>query len=293
MKKPTEGSFVSKSEDLAGDKNTVPTKIAEVEKILPSQSINQNTPKLAYFIRPKPWPDEPPKHTEHNLRSSLEETRKLTYGENEDEASKDGEVYPGSNRQQERSVGQICFFLVTNQALQWNHHRSMSSSSRAVADIEASSPATTSHRQLPHLTRRYRRHLRFWVCPSVQAEDVHRFRDFDFWVAEEEEDLGNWFVKEEQQGISEKKWEFLGQLRSKNGNKEFNGLTPNPISNAAFLCFQKLASWITNWRAGSKHNCAAFATSDQQLSWAVGELVNQILGQLFNSWITSWQLDHH
>ncbi|KAK2634440.1 hypothetical protein Ddye_029232 [Dipteronia dyeriana] len=82
--------------------------------ILPNQWPNK-PPKLPYFIRPKPWLDGPSKHTEHYLRSSLKETRKLTYGEDEYEATKDGKVSPGSNRQKKESVGQIrVFSMPTN-----------------------------------------------------------------------------------------------------------------------------------------------------------------------------------
>ncbi|KAI9191015.1 hypothetical protein LWI28_002250 [Acer negundo] len=70
---------------------------------------------------PKPWSDKPPRHIENKLRTSSEETRKLTYGE--DETLNGGKVSLDSNRQQKRSVGQIRVFSLTDHAMQWNHHR--------------------------------------------------------------------------------------------------------------------------------------------------------------------------
>ncbi|KAK0574126.1 hypothetical protein LWI29_018548 [Acer saccharum] len=135
-----------------------------------SQTINQNIeafvdanrpnpwpnklPKLTYFIRPKPWPDEPPIHTGHKLRTSLEKTRKLTYIHDEnEEVTRGGEVSPGSNRQQRRSVGQNRIFLVTDQALQWNYHRFRPTLSRAAAPARLPTPFPGENRRRSRLER--------------------------------------------------------------------------------------------------------------------------------------------
>ncbi|KAI9156850.1 hypothetical protein LWI28_013111 [Acer negundo] len=83
-------------------------------------------------VKPKPWPDEPPIH-KHNLRRSLEETRKLTYihGEDEEEVTKGGMMSPYSIRQQKRSNDQFRIFPMTNHALKLVHHRNRSTLSFA------------------------------------------------------------------------------------------------------------------------------------------------------------------
>ncbi|KAI9185738.1 hypothetical protein LWI28_010247 [Acer negundo] len=96
--------------------NTAAHLVANRPSTWPNKSpINTNT--NTNTNKPKPWPDEPPIHIEHKLRTSFDESRKLIYKHGEEETSRGGVVSPSLGLLRTKLEGQFHNFSSVDCAL--------------------------------------------------------------------------------------------------------------------------------------------------------------------------------